>query len=563
MGPGSFVPLEIPLSKVPAANAAAPTLSTAEAAVETLLAAGIDKVFALPGVHNDPLFDAFHAAQGRLKVLHARHEQTAAYMALGAALATARPQAFSVVPGPGFLNASAAVLTAQTLNAPVLALSGQIPQRDIDRGHGHLHELRDQIGLARHFTKSAERIRAPHEAPRLINEALATTMRGRRGPTYLECAMDVWGRRSPVELAAPFAAEPPGPVDPEAIERAAKVLGGAKRPIIVVGAGALDAGPEITALAEMLEAPVVAYRRGQGVVSARHRLAVNLPVGHRLWREADAVIGIGTKLLIQQSQWGVDKDLKVVRIDIDPEETERWAKPDVGIVGDARLAVAALLDRLPAHNSKRESRADEILGHRRWLAERLSRLEPQMSYLRAMRRALPEEGVLVDEVTQLGFAARLAFPVYRPRSYFSPGSQDNLGWGYGTALGVKAALPDTPVLATAGDGGFLYQMGELATAAQHNLAVVVVVFDNGQFGNVKLLQKENFGGRHIAADLVNPDFGAVAEAFGVEAYRAADADGLERSLNAAFATNRPALVHVRCGEMPSPWDMILMPRVRG
>ncbi len=319
----------------------------------------------------------------------------------------------------------------------------------------------------------------------------------------------------------------------------------------------------MTALAEMLEAPVIAYRRGQGVVSARHRLAVNLPIGHRLWRDADAVIGIGTKLLIQHSQWGIDKDLKIVRIDIDPEETERWAKPDVGIVGDAAVAVAALLDRLPAHNAKRDSRADEIAGHSAWLAERLSRLEPQMSYLRAMRQALPENGVLVDEVTQLGFAARLAFPVYRPRSYLSPGSQDNLGWGYGTALGVKASLPDAPVLATAGDGGFLYQIGELATAAQHNLGVVVVVFDNGQFGNVKLLQRENFGGRHIAADLVNPDFGAVAENFGVEAYRVNDPPGLERALNLAFAANRPALVHVRCGEMPSPWDMIRMPQVRG
>ena len=141
------------------------SLSTAEATVETLVAAGLTQLFALPGVHNDPLFDAFFASQDRLKIVHSRHEQSAAYMALGAALATGKPQAFSVVPGPGFLNASAAMLTAQTLNAPVLALSGQIPQREIDRGHGYLHELRDQIGLARHFSKYADRIRAPHEAP--------------------------------------------------------------------------------------------------------------------------------------------------------------------------------------------------------------------------------------------------------------------------------------------------------------------------------------------------------------------------------------------------------------
>ncbi len=341
------------------------------------------------------------------------------------------------------------------------------------------------------------------------------------------------------------------------------MLGSAKKPIIVVGAGALDASAEVTALAELLEAPVIAYRRGQGVVSARHRLAVNLPIGHRLWREADAVIGIGTKMLIQNSQWGMDKNIKVVRIDIDAEETERWARPDAAIVADAREGVAALIDRLPAYLSKRESRADEIAAHRAWLADRLSRLEPQMSFVHAMRRALPEDGVLVDEVTQLGFANRLAFPVYKPRTYLSPGSQDNLGWGFGTALGVKAALPDRKVLATAGDGGFLYQIGELATAAQHNLGVVVVVFDNGQFGNVKLLQKENFGGRHIAADLTNPDFARVAESFGVAAHRVADAPGLERALNEAFAADKPALVHVKCGEMPSPWDMILMPRVRG
>src|ERR1700712_2621101 len=150
----------------PASPEIAPHQTTAEAAVETLIEAGIDKVFALPGVHNDPLFDAFHGVRDRLRVLHTRHEQTAGYMALGAALATGKPQAFSVVPGPGLLNAGAALLTAEALNAPVLGLIGQIPQRDIDRGHGRLHEIRDQLGLARHFCKSAERIRAPFEAPR-------------------------------------------------------------------------------------------------------------------------------------------------------------------------------------------------------------------------------------------------------------------------------------------------------------------------------------------------------------------------------------------------------------
>ena len=544
-------------------NEAAPILSTAEAAVETLVRAGLDTIFALPGIHNDHLFDALYGERESIRVLHTRHEQASAYMALGAAMATGKPQAFAVVPGPGLLNACAALLTAQALNAPVLGLIGQIPQRDIDRGHGHLHEIRDQLGLAGHIAKYTARIRAPFEASRLINEALSAATRGRPGPVIVECAIDVWGRRGPAPLEAPFQPPEPPPVDADAIERAAKAMGAAKKPLIVVGAGALGASAEITALAEMLEAPVVAYRRGQGVVSARHRLAVNLPIGHRLWKETDAVLAIGTRLFIQQSQWGVDEDLKVVRIDIDPEEPERMNRPEVAVIGDAAACVGALLDRLPAYNLSRESRADEISGHFDWLAERLTRLEPQMSFLRAMRNALPEDGVLVDEVTQIGFAARLAFPIYKPRTYFSPGYQDNLGWGYGTALGVKAALPDAPVLATAGDGGFLYQIGELATAAQHNLAVVVVVFDNGSFGNVKLIQKESFGGRFIGAELQNPDFARIAEGFNVAAFRADDAPGLERALNEAFALGKPALVHVRCGEMPSPWDMIRMPRVRG
>jgi acetolactate synthase I/II/III large subunit len=548
---------------VVAAEARPARMTTAEASVETLLAHGIDTVYGLPGLHNDPLFDAFHGARDRLRVLHTRHEQAAGYMALGAALATGKPQAFAVVPGPGLLNAGAALLTAQGMNAPVLALVGQIPQAAIDRGHGFLHEIHDQLGLARHLAKTAMRITAAHEAPPAIAQAIATATSGRPGPVVVECAIDVWDRKGAVTFPEMPLPVPRAPIDDDAVEAAAKLLGAAKRPIIVVGGGAQEASAEVAALAAMLEAPVIAYRRGQGVVSARHRLAVNMPIGHRLWKDADAVVAIGTRLLIQQTQWGMDDDIKVVRIDIDGEEPDRLKRPAVALVGDAADYVGALLERLPAHNMKRASRSDELAGHRSWLAERLSRLEPQLGFLKAMRNALPEDGIFVDEVTQIGFASRLAFPVYKTRTYLSPGYQDNLGWGYGTALGVKAAKPATPVLAIAGDGGFLYQASELATAMQHNLAVVAVVFDNGLFGNVRSIQKEQYGGRFISSDLTNPDFVKFAESFGVAAFRARNAVELEKVLDKAFALGKPALVHVPCGEMPSPWDMILMPRVRG
>jgi len=275
------------------------------------------------------------------------------------------------------------------------------------------------------------------------------------------------------------------------------------------------------------------------------------------------VIAVGTRLFIQELQWGTDKDLKVVRIDADPEAPARHADPAVSLIGDAAPYVEALNAALAGSGKPRGEPAFDLAAQNAWFAERISRLEPQLSYLRAIRRALPRDGIFVDEVTQVGFASRLAFPVYAPRTFISPGYQDNLGWGYGTALGAKAANPDKAVVAVTGDGGFMYQMSELATAVHHDLAVVAVVFDNSMFGNVKRIQQERYGNRIIAADLSNPDFTKLADAFGVAAYPVARPQELERSLSEAIAANRPALVHVRCGEMPSAWDMLLMPRVRG
>jgi acetolactate synthase I/II/III large subunit len=195
--------------------------------------------------------------------------------------------------------------------------------------------------------------------------------------------------------------------------------------------------------------------------------------------------------------------------------------------------------------------------------QRLVRQEPPMAFLRAIRAALPEDGIYVEDVTQVGFASRLAFPVPGPRLFLSPGYQDTLGWGYGTALGAAAAEPGRKVVLVAGDGGFMFQAAELATAMHHRLPVVAVVFDDGAFGNVRRIQAQGYGNRLIACDLTNPDFARFAESFGMAAFKASSPEELETALRAAFALNAPALVHVTVGEMPSPWDMILLPRVRG
>jgi acetolactate synthase-1/2/3 large subunit len=536
-------------------------MRTADAVVESLIRHGIDTLYCLPGVHNDHLFDALHAADGRIRVIHTRHEQTAAYMALGAALATGKPQAFSVVPGPGLLNASAALLTAYGLNAPVLALVGQIPSFAIDQGHGHLHEIPDQLGLLRHLTKFAARIGHAYEAPELIGQAIRAATSGRPGPVALECAIDTWAGVAQVEYPAIAAASPP-PVDLPSVQRAAQILGAAERPLIVVGSGAQDAAAEVRAVAELLQAPVSSFRRGRGVLPSSHPLAVSFTEGHRFWQHADAVLAVGTRLYWQQSGWGVDQALPVVRLDIDPAEPARFRHPECALIGDAATVLRALAAALPAHNRSRE-RAEEIAEARDWFAGRIARLGPQMGFLNAIRAALPEDGIFVEDVTQVGFAARLAFPVERPRLFLSGGYQDNLGWGFGVALGAQAALPGRRVVLAAGDGGFLYQAQEFASAMHHGLPVVAVVFDDGAFGNVRRIQKEQYGNRLIASHLTNPDFLKFAESFGAGAYRVTTPDGLEGALRAAFAAGKPALIHVPVGEMPSPWDMILMPRVRG
>ena len=538
-----------------------PRMTTAQAVIESLIRHGINTLYALPGVHNDHLFDAAHRAQDRLRVIHTRHEQTAAYMALGAALVTGKPQAFAVVPGPGLLNAAAALLTAYGMGAPVIALAGQIPSFAIDQGHGHLHEIHDQLGLLRHITKHAVRIRAPHEAPALVADAIRVASTGRQRPVALECAIDTWGMTGAVDIPSITTTTSP-PVDADAVTRAAKLLGEAERPLIVVGGGALDAAAEVQAVAEALDAPVSSFRRGRGTIPTTHRLAVSFTEGHTLWKNADAVLAIGTRLYWQQSVWGVDDNLPIVRLDIGPEEINRFRRPACALIGEAAPVLRALLAELPAHNRTRK-RDTELAAVRTAFAERLARQEPPMSFLRAIRAALPHDGIYVEEVTQIGFASRLAFEVHAPRTFLSPGYQDTLGWGYGTALGAQAAAPGRKVVLATGDGGFLYQATELATAMHHKLPVVVVVFDDGAFGNVRRIQEQQYGNRLIACDLTNPDFVKYAESFGMAAFRATTPDALETALRQAFALNAPALVHVPVGPMPSPWDMILLPRVRG
>ncbi len=532
-------------------------LTGGEAIVASLTAHGIDTVFGLPGAQIYGLFDGFHKAQ--IKVIGARHEQACGYMAFGYARATGKPAVFSVVPGPGVLNAGAAMLTAYGCNEPVLCLTGQVPTAFLGQGRGHLHEMPDQLATLRGFTKFADRIDHPGQAPMKVARAFQEMQSGRRGPAALEMPWDVFMQAANVadaDVLAPFA--PPLP-DPDRIAEAAKLIAASKHPMIFVGAGAIDAADEILELADMIDAPVVGFRSGRGIVSNAHELGLTIAAAWRLWPQTDLMIGIGTRQELPGWRWSVTPaGLKSIRIDIDPAEMRR-VRPDVAVVADAREAtrdLGAAVSR--AGFKKSPSRRTDIRDAAAAAQDAIQSVQPQMAYLDMLRAVLPDDAIVTDELSQVGFASWYGFPVYRPRTFITSGYQGTLGSGFPTALGAKVAHPDRAVVAITGDGGFMFAVQELSTAVQFNIGVVTLVFNNNAYGNVRRDQMENFGGRVVAADLVNPDFVALAESFGVHAARVTSPAAFKPALEKALAHGGPCLIEIvtPTGSETSPWGFI-------
>lgn len=546
---------------------AARPLSGGEAIVEGLKANGVDTVFGLPGVQMYPLFDALYGASNHIQTIGARHEQACAYMAFGYARSTGKPGVFSVVPGPGVLNASAATATALGASTSILCLTGQVPSEFIGRGRGHLHELPDQLATIRGFTKWASRIERPAEAPRAVNAAFRQLKEGRPGSVSLEMAWDRMAAREQVWALGAAEVEPPLPPDPDQVMAAAKMIAAAKRPMIFLGSGAQHAGEAIRTLAEAIDAPVAAFRSGRGIVAEDHRLGVSSYQAKLLWDDSDLAILIGTRGEMPLLRWTgmrrlIDRfDRPMIRIDIDAAEMVR-IKADIGIVADAADGAAALYEavsKLPL--AKAGDAAARVGGARAQAAADIAGVEPQLSYLKAIREVLPRDGILVEELSQAGFTSYFGFPVYQPRTYISSGFSGTLGFGFQTALGVKVGNPDKAVVSITGDGGFLFGVQELATAAHHRIGLVTVVFNNRAYGNVRRDQQERYEGRVLGSDLTNPDFVKLGEAFGVWARRVTNPAGLKEALAAALAEDGPALIEVDVGRdsETSPWKFIHFP----
>jgi acetolactate synthase I/II/III large subunit len=535
------------------------SMTGGEAIVSGLVAHGIDTVFGLPGAQVYGLFDAFH--QARLKVIGARHEQACGYMAFGYARSSGKVGVFSVVPGPGVLNAGAAMLTAFGANEPVLCLTGQVPTQFLGKGRGHLHEMPDQLATMRTFVKWAERIEYPDVAPTLVSRAFQEMLSGRHGPVALEMPWDVFTQRAETGAATAFAPFPPPLPDPDRIKEAATLVAASKRPMIFVGSGAIDAREEILELAEMIDAPVVAFRSGRGIVSNAHELGLTMAAAYKLWPQTDLMIGIGTRMELPASsfRWPFQpQGLKSIRIDIDPVEMRRLTS-DVAVVSDAKAGTRELLAAVSKSGYRKASgRRGAIREATAAAQQEIQKVQPQMAYLNILREVLPSNAIVTDELSQVGFASWYGFPVYEPRTFITSGYQGTLGSGFPTALGAKVANPDRPVVAITGDGGFMFAVAELATAVQFNIGVVTLVFNNNSYGNVRRDQRARFDGRVVASDLVNPDFVKLAESFGVAASRVTSPDHFRAALEKALAAGAPYLIAI---EVPkdsetTPWTFI-------
>lgn len=534
------------------------TMTGGEAIVSGLVAHGVDTVFGLPGAQVYGLFDAFHRAQ--LKVIGARHEQACGYMAYGYARSSGKPGVFSVVPGPGVLNAGAAMLTAFGSNEPVLCLTGQVPTQFLGKGRGHLHEMPDQLATLRTFVKWAERIEYPDVAPTMVARAFQEMLSGRRGPVALEMPWDVFTQRATTGAAKVFDPFPAPLPDPDRIKDAAALVAGSKRPMIFVGSGAIHAREEILELAELIDAPVVAFRSGRGIVSNAHELGLTMAAAYKLWPRTDLMVGIGTRMeLPTMFRWPYQPDgLKSVRIDIDPVEMRRLT-PDVAVIADAKAGTSELLAAVrKAGYRKTSGRRSEITDATAASLKEIQQVQPQMAYLNILREVLPKNAIVTDELSQVGFASWYGFPIYEPRTFITSGYQGTLGSGFPTALGAKVANPDKPVVAITGDGGFMFGVQELATAVQFNIGVVTLVFNNNAYGNVRRDQRQRFDGRVVAADLVNPDFVKLAESFGVAASRVTSPDHFRPALEKALAHSGPSLIAIEITKDSevTPWTFI-------
>lgn len=525
-----------------------------DALTQALISENTTTVFGIPGVQMDGLTDGMYRAQDRLELVVPRHEQATTYMADGYARATGEPGVAMVVPGPGVLNAGAGMSTAYACSSPVLLLAGTIPSTLVGKGYGALHEIPAQSETLAGLTKWSIRPTRAEEIPDAVHEAFRQMRTGRPRPTAIEVAPDLLHAEIDVEIGEPFAVE--APTAPAArIDELVALIEQSRFPVLYAGGGVKGrrAFELLSQLADRIDAPVVMSENGKGAIDARSHRALPAFALWELRDKADLIVVLGSRFVTPQGQKVNTGTAKVALVNIEAADLAGPREANLTIQADVTAALEALVAKAPAKTTWQEALRhlhaecdDRIRGA----------VAPQMEYVDAIRAALPENGIYVNELTQIGYVSTYGFPVQAPRSYVWPGYQGTLGYALPTALGATVGAGDRPVVVVTGDGGIGWSLQELATAKKYGIPTVVVLFEDKRFGNVWRIQRDSYGGRFIGSELVNPDFELLAKAFGI-AYRHTDsAAGVGEAVAQGIASRVPTVVHVSVGEFPSPWGLI-------
>lgn len=524
-----------------------------QALVAALAAHGVEVVFGIPGTHNLEIYR--HLGAYGIRHVGTRHEQGAGYAADGYARTTGRVGVAVVTTGPALLNAAAAVGQAYSDSVPVLVVSPGLPLRHPAGGNGLLHEGKDQQGALRALAAASLRATSVADVGVAVAQAFAIMTAGRPRPVHLEVPLDVLAETGEVTATSPMAASPPS-ADPARIAEAAARLAAASAPVIIAGGGANRAAAEVRALAERLGAPVVTTTNGKGVLAEDHELAlgagIQLPAVRALVESADLVLAVGTELAPADLWYGpLPLAGRLVRIDIDPVGMVTNAAPDTPLVGDAARVLADLLAALPnpTHPEQAGDSRDRAAQIASWRGRKAAdgRVEGAewIPVVEALAAALPRDVVLGTDNAMVCYFGLLAnLPVYAPASYLFPTGYGTLGYGLPAAIGARVGNPDRPVVAVLGDGGVMFTVAELATAAALGGPLPVVIVDNSGYGEIRNEMIERADPVH-AVTFEAPDFAALGRSLGCLGVTVDDPADLTPAVVAALAADRPTVIHLR------------------
>ena len=515
-------------------------MTGAQALVRSMQREGIRVMFGVPGAGQYEILDAIWETP-TLRYVTVRHEQATTYMADGFARAGGGIASSIVLPGPGFLNSLAGMATASSASSPLLVVSGAwiFPnERPRDEGYWPMSK----------WTKKIER---PAQLPQAVHEAMRQMRLGRPGPTLLQVSWKTLAAAEEVSLLEPEEINPPVG-DPHLIRLAADLLLDSAAPVIMAGGGihSSDASASLQKVAEHLQIPVTTSSSGKGAIPDDHPLSLGYaepnytPLSEWL-AKCDVFVSVGTTTGIKRRLAGQ----QVICIDIDEQQVAECQKHDIGIAGDARITLESLYKELCRKSLPTAPNSKKFESFSRKRSAKHNQLEPQQSLMNAIRKAIPRDGIVVQGMNQMGYYSRNYLPVFVGRTYLTASHHGTLGHAFPVGLGAKIARPDRAVVILSGDGGFLYNSQELATAVQQKINVVVIVFNDNAYGNVLRAQTKDFKGHILGTRLHNPDFPTLARAYGAHGVKVEGADQLESVLLEALSIRAPTLIEVPVGEM--------------